>query len=142
MTMQKFSTLRELFPLIFMVIFSVLTYHYWDWGLLKILGGIFLIGLASELDERGSWWRKISWIVLAFAIIVLGHLWVSEVALNWLELLAGVILLGVVFSLLQALRHSQPGDGSVLTFYFLGVVLFTPFALYLLYDALASLGFV
>jgi hypothetical protein len=120
---------------------AVATYMYLDWGVLQILGIGFLLTMAHEADEKGPAWRRILWVIFAFSLLVLGHFIIDDTLFYWGALLLSGLLFFISIAMLFNLFNSKPGDGSVLTVYFLGLIILFPVGVWVLYVGLEGLGY-
>ncbi|BCN92865.1 hypothetical protein THMIRHAM_06500 [Thiomicrorhabdus immobilis] len=120
---------------------AVATYKYLDWGVLQIIGVAFVVALVYEIDEKGAVWRKTLWSSLAFSAMVLAHFWITDNSVYWIEVAGSVLLFMLAVALLFGILGHKPGDGSVLTVYFLGLVIIVPIAGILMYKGLAGVGY-
>ena len=119
---------------------AVATYVYLEWSVWQILGALFVVTFAIVADEQGPKWRQALWAVLALLFMILAHFVVSDNVIYWGELLLSAIFFLLAVSAIFALMNSKPGDGSVLTAYFLGLVLSVPLGFLFLYQGLVGLG--
>jgi len=119
----------------------VASYVYLDWSILQIIGVALVVMFASVVDEKGPKWRQAIWGMLAFLSMVLAHFVVTDTVIYWGELLLSAIFFLLAVSAIFALMNSKPGDGSVLTAYFLGLVLSVPLGFLFLYQGLVGLGY-
>ncbi len=133
--------MKEWLVFILGLVTAVATYVYLDWSIWQIFGVLFVVSFAYIADEEGPKWRQTLWAVLAFSLMVLAHFVVSDNILYWGELLLSAIFFLIAISALLALMNSKPGDGSVLTAYFLGLILCVPLGFLFLYQGLVGLGY-
>ena len=119
----------------------VASYVYLDWNVLQIIGVAFVVTFASVVDEKGPKWRQVLWAILAFLLMVLAHFIVSDTVIYWGALLLSAIFFLLAVSAVFGLMNSKPGDGSVLTAYFLGLIISVPLGFLFLYQGLEGLGY-
>jgi len=119
----------------------IAAYVYLDWSILQILGAVFLLMFAFVSDEKGPIWRKTLWVVLVLLLMVLGHFMINDNVMYWGAILLSALLFIISFFLLMGLINPESGAGSVLTVYFLGVIILTPIAVWTLYTGLNGLGY-
>jgi len=119
----------------------VATYVYLDWSIIQILGVAFVLVVVDSADENGPVWRRGLLVVLAFSLMVLGHFVIDDNFMNWGALLLAGVLFFVCIALLSEIFKFKPGDGSVLTAYFLGLIILVPIAVFVLYQGMKGLGY-
>jgi hypothetical protein len=117
------------------------TYIYLDWTVWQIIGAAVVVMFASIVDEKGPKWRQTIWGMLAFLSMVLAHFVVTDTVIYWGELLLSAIFFLLAVSAIFALMNSKPGDGSVGTAYFLGLIICIPLGFWFLYQGLENLGY-
>jgi len=133
--------MKEIMATLVVLAAAIATYIYLDWSVLQIIGVAFLVLFASQVDEKGPVWRKTVWAMVTFSLTVLGHFFVSDNALYWIESVFSALLFALAAgSLIGMLKH-KPGDGSTLTVYFLSLVISLPIALLLLYKGMTGLRY-
>lgn len=124
------------------LIVSGLTYVYLDWGILQIIGVMLVLAVVYELDEKGPKWRKLTWTMTAFGLMVMAHFFMADEAIYWIEIAGSVLLFLTAIGLFFSLATAGSGAGSVLTVYFLGIVLCVPIAIYLMILGLTGLAYI
>lgn len=123
------------------LILSGLTYVYLDWGILQIIGVIFVLTFVYEMDEKGPKWRQILWTIAAFGVMVVAHFFMADNVVYWIEIAGSVLLFLIAITLFFSISTAGSGAGSVVTFYFLGIVFCVPIAIYLMTLGLTGLAY-
>jgi hypothetical protein len=119
----------------------VTAYVYLEWGVLQILGAIFLMMFAFQADEKGPAWRRYFWSLLTAGLMVLGHFYLDEAWTAWGSALLSVVMMLIVGAILVGIKEYKAGDGSSITFYILGLFITIPITVYVVYKTLGAFGY-
>jgi len=117
-------------------------YFILDWGVLQVLGAIFLMSMAFELDETGPIWRRWLWSFLMALVMLAGHFYLGESYIAWGLVLLSLVLILIILMILNGIREYKTGDGSTITFYVLGLIVFIPVTVIVIYNTMAAFGYV
>lgn len=119
----------------------VAAYVYLNWGIMQILGVAFILITVNAAVENKPAWQKNLLVIVVFSLMVLGHFVINDNIMNWGALLLSAVLLLICILLISGIYKLKPGDGSVLTAYVLGLIIFFPIAIYTLYQGMQGLGY-
>lgn len=119
----------------------IASYIYLDWGIMQLLGICFVIACIDSINEKRPVLQRVFWDLLALSLMVLGHFVIDDKFMDWGAILLSAILFFTSIALLYGLLNSKSGDGSVLTVYFLGIIIIFPLAIFILYQAMTGLGY-
>ncbi len=112
--------------------------------MLYMLSSMVFEGVGTSLPQRLSEGWRAALAFLAAGLIpllaTLAYLRWGDAVLYWITTVSGVVTLMAWIAAIRALRHSQPGDGCLITLRFLGAVLLGPLAGLMLYAGLSGLN--
>ncbi len=118
---------------------AVLCYIYLDWGILQLLGVTFLVSAPFSAFEKLSTASRLLLSAIIFGLLVAAHFYLNDSIFYASGLLLSAVLYLVAIGCLLGLINHKPGDGSLLTLYFLCIVFTTPLATYVLYTSLSKM---
>jgi len=139
---SKIGFVYSLFKATVFIGVPVGSYFILDWGFLQILGAIFLMSMAFEVDERGPIWRRWLWSFLMASVMLAGHFYLDESYIAWGLALLSVVLLLVILMIFIAIADYKSGDGSTITAYVLGLIITVPITGVVIYQTMAAFGYV
>lgn len=117
------------------------SYLILGWGFFQILGAIFVMTMAFELDEKGPVLRRWIWALLTFDVMILGHFYINDTYLAWGLVVLSSVLVIIILMIFNAIREYKTGDGSTITFYFLGLIVVIPITGLVIFNTLAAFGY-
>jgi len=131
----------KIFQAIVFIGVPVGSYLILDWGILQIIGAIFVMTMVFSIDEKSPLWRRWTWSLLSFDVMVLAHFFIEDSILNWGLVLLSVVLIVIILFILAGMLDYKLGDGSTITFYFLALVIVIPITGVVIYKTVAAFGY-
>ncbi len=130
----------ELLSYLAFIAIATLCYLFLDWGILQLIGVTFVVSAPFSAFEKLSTASRLLLSAILFGLLVAAHFYLDDSIFYALGLLLSAVLYLVAAICLRGIIKPQAAIGSLLTVYFLGTILLTPLATYVLYTSLHKLA--